>query len=245
VNTASTSGQSGAPVISGQDLVLRFGSTEALRGISVSIDRGEVLAVVGPSGSGKSSLLHCIACILAPTSGHVHLGRRRIDNLGDHALSEIRLRQFGFVFQFGELIPELSLLENVALPLRFQGTKRAPASRTARDMLDDLGIGDLADRRPAQVSGGQLQRGAIARALVHRPSVVFADEPTGALDSATGVRVLDVLCDERLRGDTSVVLVTHDMNVARRADRVISVRDGLVASPQAPASTFDPCSKAR
>jgi putative ABC transport system ATP-binding protein len=214
------------PVIHASDLVLRFGTTEALRGMSITVSRGEVVAVVGPSGSGKSSLLHCLACILPPTSGEVSLNGRRIDRADEATLSRIRLCEFGFVFQFGELIPELSLAENVALPLRFGGMKRSAARREAHVMLDALGIGDLVDRRPAQVSGGQMQRAAIGRAVVHRPSVLFADEPTGALDTETGVRVLDVLLDERVRGNTSIVLVTHDEKVAGRADRIVGMQDG-------------------
>lgn len=226
----------GGPVLEARRVGLRYGATDALRDATLSVQRGEVVAVVGPSGSGKSSLLHCMGCVVAPTSGEVYLDGRRIDHADDGALSEVRLHRFGFVFQFGELIPELTMAENVAVPLRFAGRRRDASQREARDGLDALGIGHLADRRPSEVSGGELQRGAIARALVHEPDVVFADEPTGALDSETGDRVLDQLLDARIRRNASIVLVTHDHRIAARADRTVSVADGVLLDPRRDAS---------
>jgi putative ABC transport system ATP-binding protein len=211
-------------------LTLRFGVVPALRGVDLDIERGESVAVMGPSGSGKSTLLHLLAGILAPDSGELRFGAIRIDQLSDAARSRLRLRSFGFVLQFGDLVPELSLRENVELPLRLLKGGRRLASQRAAELLAELEIDDVADRRPGQVSGGQGQRAAVARALVHRPEVIFADEPTGALDSAAGELALDALTGLARQHGTTVVLVTHEARVAAYADRTILLRDGKVAS---------------
>jgi len=212
------------------DLHLSFGETPALRGASVAIDAGEVVSVMGPSGSGKSTLLHCLAGILVPDSGEVWVDGSRIDTLGEEARSTLRRDRFGFVFQFGQLVPELTAEENVALPLLLRGVRRADALREARGWFDRLDLAGLERRRSGELSGGQAQRVAVARGLVADPPVVFADEPTGSLDSLAGEQVMELLVTEARRRGTTVVLVTHDARVAAYADREIVVRDGRTAS---------------
>lgn len=210
-------------------LRLAFGATQALDGIDLHVGAGEIVAVMGPSGSGKSTLMHCLAGILRPDSGEVHFDGVRLDNQNERKRDAIRLRQFGFVFQFGDLVPELTLLENVALPLQLLGFRRSVAEHRARALLDRLEVADAADRTAAAASGGQVQRAAVARALVHQPSVVFADEPTGALDTVTGELVLDAFVDLARENGSSVVLVTHAADVAAVSNREVVLRDGRVA----------------
>ncbi|GGT10570.1 ABC transporter ATP-binding protein [Streptomyces kurssanovii] len=209
-----------------------FGSTTALDDASFSVHPGEVVAVMGPSGSGKSTLLHCLAGIVRPDAGSVTYAGREITGLSDAERSALRRSDFGFVFQFGQLVPELSCVENVALPLRLGGVKRKEAERTAREWLERLEVGDTARKRPGDVSGGQGQRVAVARALVASPKVVFADEPTGALDTLNGERVMSLLTDTARRQNTAVVLVTHETRVAAYSDREIIVRDGRARDPE-------------
>lgn len=216
--------------ITGKNLALAFGQTRALAGVDVEVHPGEVLAVMGPSGSGKSTLLHVLAGILKPDSGEVTYNGKRLDKMSSRNRDAVRLSEFGFVFQFGDLIPELSLAENVALPLLMTGMRRKRSMRRAVDMLERLEIADVADHSAAQASGGQVQRAAVARALINRPSVVFADEPTGALDTVTGELVLNALVDLAREHDSSVVLVTHAVDVAAVSDREIIIRDGRIAS---------------
>lgn len=214
--------------IEARDVALSFGETPALRGATVSVASGEIVAVMGPSGSGKSTLLHCLAGILVPDSGEIHFEGRRIDTLSETARSSLRRDRFGFVFQFGQLVPELTAEENVALPLLLSGIKRGTALAQARPWFDRLGLAGLGRRRSGELSGGQAQRVALARALVARPGVLFADEPTGALDSLTGEQVMELLVTSARRQGTTVVLVTHDARVAAYADRQVIVRDGKV-----------------
>ncbi|RKN20135.1 ABC transporter ATP-binding protein [Micromonospora musae] len=214
--------------IEARDVVLSFGETPALRGASVSVAPGEIVAIMGPSGSGKSTLLHCLAGILAPDAGEIHFDGRRIDNLTENERSVLRRQQFGFVFQFGQLVPELTAEENVALPLLLNGVKRAAALKQARPWFARLGLAGLERRRSGELSGGQAQRVALARGLVARPGALFADEPTGALDSLTGEQVMDLLVASAREQGTTVVLVTHDARVAAYADRQVIVRDGKV-----------------
>jgi putative ABC transport system ATP-binding protein len=213
-----------------KDVALRFGETPALDGAALDVARGEIVAIMGPSGSGKSTLLYVLAGILRPDRGEVRLGDQRIDTLGDAARSRLRLTAMGFVLQFGDLVPELSLRENVELPLRLVGVAKPAARVRAAELLRALDVDEHADRRPGQVSGGQAQRVAVARALVHRPAVVFADEPTGALDSVAGELVLDALTGLARREGSTVVLVTHESRVAAYADRTVYLRDGRVAA---------------
>jgi putative ABC transport system ATP-binding protein len=210
-----------------------FGRTPALRDASVAVGAGEILAIMGPSGSGKSTLLHCLAGIFTPDGGEVRFGGRRLDTRSDKERTKLRRTEFGFVFQFGQLVPELTVVDNVALPLLLGRVKRKEAYRQAVAWLDRLELADLRDRRTGELSGGQAQRVAIARALVTGPKVVFADEPTGSLDSLTGEKVMDLMVGLVREEGTTVVLVTHDARVAACADREIIVRDGRVSDPYA------------
>jgi putative ABC transport system ATP-binding protein len=218
-----------APLLSARALARSFGATEALRGVDLDIAPGEVVAIMGPSGSGKSTLLHCLAGILRPDRGEVWFAGARIDSLSERARTELRRQRFGFVFQFGQLVPELSAVENIALPLLLAGLSRREALARGGAWLERLGLGNLARRRPGELSGGEAQRVALARAMVAEPEVVFADEPTGSLDSLSGEHVMDLLVDTARLENTTVVLVTHEPRVAAYADRDVVVRDGRVA----------------
>ncbi|MFF5228706.1 ABC transporter ATP-binding protein [Dactylosporangium sp. NPDC000521] len=213
-------------MLSAVSLTKSFGSTQALSGASMSIAAGEVVAVMGPSGSGKSTLLHCLAGIVRPDGGQVLYRDRELSAMSDAQRSALRRGEFGFVFQFGQLVPELTCLENVALPLRLSGHRRKDAQRRAAEWLERLEITDVAGKRPGEVSGGQGQRVAVARALVTGARVVFADEPTGALDSLNGERVMRLFTEAARDTGAAVVLVTHEARVAAYADREIVVRDG-------------------
>ena len=215
-----------------EDLRKSFGPTAALDGASFSVHPGEVVAVMGPSGSGKSTLLHCLAGIVRPDSGSVVYAGRELTTLSDAERSVLRRTDFGFVFQFGQLVPELNCVENVALPMRLSGVKRKAAERTALEWLERLEAEDAARKRPGEISGGQGQRVAVARALAPSPKVVFADEPTGALDSLNGERVMSLLTDAARLQNTAVVLVTHETRVAAYSDREIVVRDGRSRDPE-------------
>jgi putative ABC transport system ATP-binding protein len=216
------------PLLMAHDIDLSFGATRALTGASVEIGPGEIVALLGPSGSGKSTLLHCLAGILRPDGGEIVYRGQRVDDQSDEQRSALRRSDFGFVFQFGSLVPELSALENVALPLRLSGQQRRPAEASAHEWLDRFDVGDLAGKRAGEMSGGQGQRVAVARALVTGPRVVFADEPTGALDSYNGERVMDLLSGVARAQGASIVLVTHEERVAAYADREVSLRDGAI-----------------
>ncbi|MEU5684170.1 macrolide ABC transporter ATP-binding protein [Streptomyces venezuelae] len=209
-----------------QGLRKSYGPTTALDGAAFSIHPGEVVAVMGPSGSGKSTLLHCLAGIVRPDEGSISYNGRSLTGLSDAELSALRRSEFGFVFQFGQLVPELTCVENVALPLRLNGARRKEAEATARTWMERLEVDDVAAKRPGEVSGGQGQRVAVARALATSPRVIFADEPTGALDSLNGERVMELLTDAARSTNAAVVLVTHETRVAAYSDREIIVRDG-------------------
>jgi putative ABC transport system ATP-binding protein len=221
------------PILVATDLHKRFGQTDALRGIDVAIGAGEIVAIMGPSGSGKSTLLHCLAGILTPDAGSVALAGRRIDSLGETERSRLRRTSFGFVFQFGQLVPELTALENVALPLLLGAFGRSEAEARAATWFPALGLDGLEHRRPGDMSGGQAQRIAVARALVTEPSVIFADEPTGSLDSLAGEQVMELLTAAARSAGTSVIVVTHEARVAAYAHREIVVRDGRSTDPVA------------
>ena len=219
-------------LIEAHDVVRSFGETQALRGANLSVGRGEILAIMGPSGSGKSTLLHCLAGIFKPDSGEIWFDGQRVDVLDEAKRTELRRTAFGFVFQFGQLVPELTSADNVALPLLLNKTSRKEAYRKATSWLSRLGLEGLEGRRSGELSGGQAQRVALARALVAGPKVIFADEPTGSLDSLTGEAVMNLLVDNARAEGTTVVLVTHDARVAAYADREVLVRDGLAISRQ-------------
>ncbi|MEV7198105.1 ABC transporter ATP-binding protein [Streptomyces sp. NPDC093510] len=214
------------PILSATRLHKAYGRTSALDGADFSISSGEVVAVMGPSGSGKSTLLHCLAGIVTPDSGRVMYKGRAMATLSDAGRSRLRRGDFGFVFQFGQLVPELTCVDNVALPLRLNGTKRKEARSRAAEWMERLEVADLAGKRPGEVSGGQGQRVAVARALVAEPRVLFADEPTGALDSLSGERVMHLLTEAARETGAAVVLVTHEARVAAYSDREVVVRDG-------------------
>jgi len=227
---AVTAAPGPAKIIEARNLVLSFGSTPALRGASLTVRRGEIVAVMGPSGSGKSTLLHCLAGILVPDQGEAWYGGQRLDTLSDDRRSALRRDRFGFVFQSGQLVPELTAEENLALPVLLSGTRRGPAMTAARKWFAVLGLDGLERRRSGELSGGQAQRVALARGLVAVPEVLFADEPTGSLDSVSGELVMDLLVAAAREHRTTVVLVTHDARVAAYADREVVVRDGRVST---------------
>ncbi len=222
-------GSEGACLIEARNTALSFGETPALRGASVSVAPGEILAIMGPSGSGKSTLLHCLAGILVPASGEISFGGQRVDTMSEEERSRLRRDHFGFVFQFGQLVPELSAEENVALPLLLSGVRRTEALKEARSWFDRLDLDGLATHRSGEMSGGQAQRVALARALVGHPEVLFADEPTGSLDSLNGELVMELLTTAAREQGTTVIVVTHEPRVAAYADREVIVRDGKVA----------------
>jgi putative ABC transport system ATP-binding protein len=219
------------PVLTADGLRRRFGRTEALRGIDFELEAGEIVAVMGPSGSGKSTLLHCLAGILTPDEGSVTFDGRQIERLDEGERSRLRRTAFGFVFQFGQLVPELTAAENVALPLLLNGVRRAEAIERAVGWFPRLGMEGLDGRRPGELSGGQAQRVAVARAMVIEPAIVFADEPTGSLDSLAGEQVMELLTGTAREHGTSVVLVTHEPRVAAYANREVVVRDGRISGP--------------
>jgi putative ABC transport system ATP-binding protein len=216
-------------LIEAEDLHKRFGGSVALDGLSVRVRGGEVVAVLGPSGSGKSTLLLCLAGIISPDEGDVRYRGRSLRSLPDAARTRLRRDEFGFVFQFGQLVPELTALDNVSLPLRLAGLRRRDAYARARGWLERLGVDDVADKRAGEMSGGQSQRVAVARALVTGPRAVFADEPTGSLDSLNGEMVMELLVSAGRDHGTTVILVTHEPIVAAYAEREIVIRDGKLA----------------
>ena len=247
VTSAPGRGQAGLPggvIMSARGLEMSFGQTHALRGVDLDLLAGEVLAVTGPSGSGKSTLLHVMAGVLVPDAGSVgyHGGKSpgggtadvaediavNIAVLDEAARSRLRLNEFGFIFQFGQLLPDLSALDNVTIPLLLAGTPRKKALTRAREALVELGLSEHLDKRPTQLSGGQAQRAAVARALVTSPRILFADEPTGSLDSLAAERTMEVLLNSVRSRGAGLVIITHDARIAAYADREVTVRDGRI-----------------
>jgi len=217
-------------ILEAHEITKSFGSTQALRGASLEVRPGEILAIMGPSGSGKSTLLHCLAGIFKPDTGEVWYDGQRLDQLDETKRTELRRTAFGFVFQFGQLVPELSAADNIALPLLLNRAGRKEAYEKAVSWLKRLGLDGLEGRRTGELSGGESQRVALARALVTHPRILFADEPTGSLDSLSGEKVMDLLVDS-VRGEgTTVVLVTHEARIAAYADREVIVRDGKTST---------------
>jgi putative ABC transport system ATP-binding protein len=216
-----------SPVLVGRELRKSYGLTPALRGASIDVCEGEIVAVMGPSGSGKSTLLHCLAGVLTPDAGEVHFAGRRIDALSDRQRVTLRRSTFGLIYQYGQLVPELPAIDNVALPLLLAGRRRSACVAQAREWLSRMGLDGLRDRLPGELSAGQGQRVAIARALVAQPRVVFADEPTGSLDSVAADEVMELFLDTAKTQGTAVLVVTHEPRVAGFADRTVLMRDGV------------------
>ena len=199
----------------------------ALAGIDLAIEKGQMVAVMGPSGSGKSTLMHILGCLDAPTEGRYILDGQDVSKLSRFALAGVRNREIGFVFQTFNLLPKASLLRNIELPLLYAGLGGSDRRQRATQVLDRVGLGDRARHKPSELSGGQRQRAAIARALVNDPSIILADEPTGNLDSKTGLEILRIFHDLHQRGET-IVIVTHDPRIAEQCERVVEIVDGRV-----------------
>ena len=223
-------GKANGAVVVADDVTRRYGqgdtAVDALRGVSLAVDRGKLTAVMGPSGSGKSTLMHILAGLDKPTTGTVEISGTEITKLKDSDLTKLRRRHIGFVFQFFNLLPMLTAEENIVLPLSIAGEK--PDAEWFRDLIDKVGLADRLTHRPAELSGGQQQRVAIARALVSRPTVLFADEPTGNLDSATGGEILALMRDSVTSYGQTTVMVTHEARAAAIADRILFLADGNI-----------------
>ncbi len=200
-----------------------------LKGIDLDIQRGEYVAIMGPSGSGKSTLMNLLGCLDTPTSGQYILNGKDVSKMSDDELAEIRNKEIGFVFQTFNLLPRTTAIENVALPMIYAGASKADRTERAKEVLQSVGLGDRMDHRPNELSGGQRQRVAVGRALVNKPSIILADEPTGNLDSKTSLEILQ-LFDEIHQAGNTVIVVTHEEDVAERAKRVIRLRDGIIES---------------
>ena len=237
VTPAPGQGQAGLPgevIMRARGLEMSFGQTHALRGVDLDVAAGEVLAVTGPSGSGKSTLLHVMAGVLVPDAGRVDYHgadtTQDIAALDEAARSRLRLKEFGFIFQFGQLLPDLSALDNVTIPLLLARVPRRQALERAREQLAALGLDGHEGKLPTQLSGGQAQRVAVARALVTRPRILFADEPTGALDSLAAEQTMQALTSATRAAHAALVIITHDPRTAAYADREVVVRDGRLSA---------------
>ncbi|MHA7127654.1 ABC transporter ATP-binding protein [Janibacter indicus] len=224
----TTRGEGHALSIEATGVAHHYGRRPALGGVDLAVAAGEMVAVTGPSGSGKSTLLHALSGVIRPDEGEVRLGGHVVTAMSEDARSRLRRTRVGVLFQFGQLVEELTLADNVALPLLLERRGRGDAITTARAWLARVGVEDLADELPGEVSGGQAQRAALARALVTNPGVLFADEPTGALDSRAGESVMELITDVAAEEGLTVVLVTHDARVAAYADREVVLRDGML-----------------
>ncbi len=211
--------------------IYKMGSSvvKALNGVTFEVERNEYIAIMGPSGSGKSTLMNMIGCLDTPTSGEYYLNGSSVSQMDDNELASIRNREIGFVFQTFNLLPRTDCLQNVELPLIYSGMKSSERKERARETLDKVGLGDRTHHKPNELSGGQRQRVAIARALVNNPSILLADEPTGNLDSKTGVEIME-LFEELYRAGNTILLVTHEEDIAEHARRVIRLRDGVIES---------------
>ena len=219
------------PVLEATEIHKRYSrggrAVDAVRGVTIRLEAGEHVAVVGPSGCGKSTLLHVCGAMDRPTRGSVRLEGRQLDLLEDDALTRIRRRRIGFVFQFFNLLPTLTLRQNIALPLWLDGEDGGHVDERTSSLADRVGLSSRLDHYPSELSGGEIQRAAIARAVVHEPAFLIADEPTGNLDTANGVRVLDLLIELNMQSRMTILLATHDQGIAAQAQRVIEMRDGV------------------
>ena len=222
-------------IIKTENLVRHFTvgtqTVEALRGVSLDIDKGEFVAIMGPSGSGKSTLMNIIGCLDSPTSGTYHLNNKNVSTLDDDALALIRNHEIGFVFQNFHLLARNTALDNVMLPLKYAGIDKSEQEEIAMEVIKSVDLESRAHHQPSELSGGQQQRVAIARALVNKPSILFADEPTGNLDSKTGDDVMNLFINLHKQGQT-IILITHEIEVANQAQRIISIKDGKIFEDQ-------------
>ena len=222
-------------IIKTENLVRHFTvgtqTVEALRGVSLDINKGEFVAIMGPSGSGKSTLMNIIGCLDSPTSGTYYLNNKNVSTLDDDALALIRNNEIGFVFQNFHLLARNTALDNVMLPLKYAGIDKSEQQEIAMEVIKSVDLESRADHQPSQLSGGQQQRVAIARALVNKPSILFADEPTGNLDSKTGDDVMKLFTNLHKQGQT-IILITHEIEVANQAERIISIKDGKIFEDQ-------------
>lgn len=214
-----------------RDFQLGSETINVLKGIDLHINKGEYVALMGPSGSGKSTLMNLLGCLDTPTSGHYILNGKDVSKMIDDELAEIRNKEIGFVFQTFNLLPRTTALDNVALPMIYAGYSKADRNIRATEVLKQVGLGDRMDHQPNQLSGGQRQRVAVARALVNKPSIILADEPTGNLDSKTSVEIMRLFDEIHANGNT-VILVTHEEDIAQHAHRIIRLKDGLIESDQ-------------
>ena len=200
----------------------------AINGISLSINKGDFVALIGPSGSGKSTAMNMVGCLDTATKGDIYLGEHNIEHLSESDLAQIRGKRIGFIFQTFNLIPSLSALDNVALPMTFQNVSRSLRLKKSKELLEQVGLGDRLSHLPSQLSGGQRQRVAIARALINDPEIILADEPTGNLDSKTGLEIMKLLKDLNKKGKT-IILVTHNPDLTRLANKIVKLKDGMIA----------------
>jgi putative ABC transport system ATP-binding protein len=237
-NAVSPASASSSPALVARDLEKIYTGTgepvAALKGVSLVLESGEFVAVMGPSGCGKSTLLHLCGAMDRPTRGSVRIGQTDIASLDDAALTRLRRETIGFVFQFFNLLPMLTVRENIALPLLLAGVESTSALRDATQMAERVGLTHRLDHRPSQLSGGEMQRAAIARAMVPRPALLIADEPTGNLDSANGARILELLVDLHRETRVTILLATHADDVAALADRIVRMRDGRIEREERP-----------
>lgn len=216
-------------IISAKNIKKSYDKTQVLHGISLDVKQGEILAIMGPSGSGKSTLLHCLAAITKIDNGEIVFNGQNIEKFNDNKRSTLRRTEFGFVFQFSQLVPELTALDNVALPMLLNSKSRAESHSIARKWLDEVNLSDKYNSLPGELSGGQTQRVAIARAMTIQPKILFADEPTGSLDSLSSEHIMELFIETAKNNGTTVIIVTHEPGIAAYADREIIVRDGQIA----------------
>jgi lipoprotein-releasing system ATP-binding protein len=215
-------------MIYGKDIHKAYGTIQVLKGVNIEIKTGEVVSIVGPSGSGKSTLLHILGTLDRPDRGEVIMNNTRIEGLASKKLAAFRNKNIGFVFQFHHLLPEFSALENVCIPAWIAGRKKKEVEEQAKELLQMLGVSHRLNNKPGELSGGEQQRVAVARALINQPSIVFADEPTGNLDTANARELHDLIFDLRTRFSQTFLIVTHNDDLARLSDRVLQMKDGLI-----------------